>query len=200
MSSHRRDGVLRSEGQHRCAELLRTCRRVYMQQRSERCIANVNLSPLDPIFFFEALSASAAHGTLFTRPSGAGPRPTAAGLRRTNDLGQILLVSAGWVRARTSPPAQPRFKAEAVQMVLETGRSIAEVARDFGIHEETPENWVNGRREPHEAHQSFPSGARPLEGFGRRDPSARIPEEARPSSLGCNRGTRPRQAARCGAL
>ena len=28
----------------------------------------------------------------------------------------------------------PQFKAEAVQMVLETGRSIAEVARDLEIH------------------------------------------------------------------
>ena len=31
----------------------------------------------------------------------------------------------------------PQFKAEAVQMVLETGKSIAEVARDLGINEGT---------------------------------------------------------------
>ena len=29
----------------------------------------------------------------------------------------------------------PQFKAEAVQMVLETGKPIAEVARDLGINE-----------------------------------------------------------------
>ncbi len=31
----------------------------------------------------------------------------------------------------------PQFKAEAVQMVLETGKPIAEVARDLGINEGT---------------------------------------------------------------
>jgi transposase-like protein len=36
----------------------------------------------------------------------------------------------------------PQFKAEAVQMVLETGRSTAEVARDLGIHDGTLGNWV----------------------------------------------------------
>jgi transposase len=37
----------------------------------------------------------------------------------------------------------PQFKAEAVQMVLEIGKPIAEVARDLGIHEGTLGNWVN---------------------------------------------------------
>src|SRR3954471_6590532 len=37
----------------------------------------------------------------------------------------------------------PQFKAEPVQMVLETGRPIAEVARDLGINEGTLGNWVN---------------------------------------------------------
>ena len=41
------------------------------------------------------------------------------------------------------------FKAEAVQMVLETGRSIAEVARDLGIHDGTLGNWVNAWRRAH---------------------------------------------------
>ena len=40
----------------------------------------------------------------------------------------------------------PQFKAEAVQMVLETGRSTAEVARDLGIHDDTLGNWVNAWR------------------------------------------------------
>lgn len=37
----------------------------------------------------------------------------------------------------------PQFKAEAIQMVLETGKPIAEVARDLGIVEGTLGNWVN---------------------------------------------------------
>ena len=37
----------------------------------------------------------------------------------------------------------PQFKAEAVQMVLETGKPIAEVAGDLGINEGTLGNWVN---------------------------------------------------------
>src|SRR4051795_13714945 len=37
----------------------------------------------------------------------------------------------------------PQFRAEAVQMVLETGKPIAEVARDLGINDGTLGNWVN---------------------------------------------------------
>ena len=36
-----------------------------------------------------------------------------------------------------------QFKAEAVQMVIETGKPIAEVARDLGIHDGTLGNWVH---------------------------------------------------------
>jgi transposase-like protein len=43
----------------------------------------------------------------------------------------------------------PQFKAEAVQMVLETKKSIAEVARDLGIHDGTLGNWVNTWRREH---------------------------------------------------
>jgi len=43
----------------------------------------------------------------------------------------------------------PQFKAEAVQMVVETGKSIAEVARDLGIHDGTLGNWVNAYRRQH---------------------------------------------------
>jgi transposase-like protein len=45
----------------------------------------------------------------------------------------------------------PQFKAEAVQMVVETGKSIAEVARDLGIHDGTLGNWVNAWRQDHPA-------------------------------------------------
>jgi transposase-like protein len=40
----------------------------------------------------------------------------------------------------------PQFKAEAVQMVLETGKLIAGIARDLGIHDGTLGNWVNCNR------------------------------------------------------
>ena len=38
----------------------------------------------------------------------------------------------------------PQFKADAVQMVIETGRPVAEVARD--LHDGTLGNWVNAWR------------------------------------------------------
>ena len=43
----------------------------------------------------------------------------------------------------------PQFKAEAVQMVLETGKPLAEIARDLGIHDGTLGNWVNAWRREH---------------------------------------------------
>jgi transposase len=41
----------------------------------------------------------------------------------------------------------PQFKAEAVQMVIETGRPIAEVARDLGVVAQTLGNWVQAWRD-----------------------------------------------------
>jgi transposase-like protein len=43
----------------------------------------------------------------------------------------------------------PQFKAEAVQMVIETGKPIAGVARDLGIHDGTLGNWVTAWRREH---------------------------------------------------
>jgi transposase-like protein len=40
----------------------------------------------------------------------------------------------------------PQFKAESLQMVIETGKPIAEVARDLGMHDGTLGNWVNAYR------------------------------------------------------
>ena len=37
----------------------------------------------------------------------------------------------------------PQFKAEAVQLVVASGRSVAEVARELQINEGTLGNWVN---------------------------------------------------------
>jgi transposase len=48
----------------------------------------------------------------------------------------------------------PQFKAEAVQLVIETGKPIAELARDLGVNDGTLGNWVkvwrdaNPEREP----------------------------------------------------
>jgi transposase-like protein len=41
----------------------------------------------------------------------------------------------------------PQFKAEAVQMVIETGKPIAEVARDLGVNDGTLGNWVKAWRD-----------------------------------------------------
>ena len=41
----------------------------------------------------------------------------------------------------------PQFKAEAVQMVIETGKPIAEVARDLGVVAQTLGNWVAAWRD-----------------------------------------------------
>lgn len=41
----------------------------------------------------------------------------------------------------------PQFKAESVQMVIETGRPIAEVARDLGVNDGTLGNWVKAWRD-----------------------------------------------------
>jgi len=43
----------------------------------------------------------------------------------------------------------PQFRAEADQMVLETGKPIVEVARDLQINEGTLGNWVNTWRRDH---------------------------------------------------
>jgi transposase len=41
----------------------------------------------------------------------------------------------------------PQFRAEAVQMVIETGKPVAEVARDLGVNDGTLGNWVKAWRD-----------------------------------------------------
>ena len=41
----------------------------------------------------------------------------------------------------------PQFKAEAVQLVIETGKSVAEVARDLGVNDGALGNWVKAWRD-----------------------------------------------------
>jgi transposase-like protein len=43
----------------------------------------------------------------------------------------------------------PEFREEAVKMVIETSRPIAQVARELGIVEGTLGNWVNTYRKEH---------------------------------------------------
>jgi transposase len=43
----------------------------------------------------------------------------------------------------------PEFKDEAVKMVIETSRPIARVAKELGINEGTPGNWVSAYRREH---------------------------------------------------
>ena len=43
----------------------------------------------------------------------------------------------------------PQYKAEAVQMVVQTGRTIAEVARDLGINPTTLGYWVSNWKTEH---------------------------------------------------
>ena len=67
----------------------------------------------------------------------------------------------------------PQFKAEAVQLVVQTGRPIAEVARELGIHDGTLGNWVNAwRRDNPEPEESLTPTDRvrmaELEGENRR--------------------------------
>lgn len=43
----------------------------------------------------------------------------------------------------------PEFKDEAVKLVIDTSRPIAEVAREIGVNEGTLGNWVNTYRVNH---------------------------------------------------
>jgi transposase len=53
----------------------------------------------------------------------------------------------------TKPPYTPEFRREAVQLAQNADRSIAQVARDLGISNQTLRNWIKqadvdaGRRE-----------------------------------------------------
>ena len=45
----------------------------------------------------------------------------------------------------------PEYRDEAVKLVIETSRPIAEVARELGVHEGTLGNWVAKYRADHPA-------------------------------------------------
>ncbi|MBA2522759.1 MAG: transposase [Solirubrobacterales bacterium] len=43
---------------------------------------------------------------------------------------------------RTRPPYPPEFKAEAVRLAKSSGETIAQIAKDLGISNQTLRNWV----------------------------------------------------------
>ena len=45
---------------------------------------------------------------------------------------------------RTRPPYPPEFRAEAVRLVKSSGETIAQVAKDLGISDQTLRNWRPG--------------------------------------------------------
>jgi transposase len=53
------------------------------------------------------------------------------------------------VLARVKKNYSPEFREEAVKLVIETSRPIAQVARELGIVEGTLGNWVNTYRREH---------------------------------------------------
>jgi transposase len=53
------------------------------------------------------------------------------------------------VLPRSKKNYSPEFREEAVKMVIETSRPIAQVARELGIVEGTLGNWVNTYRREH---------------------------------------------------
>jgi transposase len=51
--------------------------------------------------------------------------------------------------ARSRKSYSPEFREEAVKLVIETSRPIAQVAKELGVHEATLGNWVNTYRREH---------------------------------------------------
>ena len=48
----------------------------------------------------------------------------------------------------------PEFKAEVVRAVVESSRTVADVAREYGIGAETLRNWVKAYRRDHAGEES----------------------------------------------
>lgn len=51
--------------------------------------------------------------------------------------------------ARSKKSYSPEFREQAVKLVIETSRPIAQVAKELGIVEGTLGNWVNAYRRDH---------------------------------------------------
>lgn len=51
--------------------------------------------------------------------------------------------------ARKRQNYTPEFKEEAVKLVIQSGRPVAQIAREINVHEGTLGNWVNDYRATH---------------------------------------------------
>jgi transposase-like protein len=52
----------------------------------------------------------------------------------------------------------PEFREGAIRIVRETGKPIAQIARDLGVHPGTLGNWVSKDRAEHEGTQGLSTG------------------------------------------
>ena len=66
----------------------------------------------------------------------------------------------------------PEFKNEAVRAVISSSRTVADVAREFGVGAETLRNWVNAYRREH-------AGEEPEVTESERNELARLRKELR---------------------
>jgi transposase-like protein len=57
-----------------------------------------------------------------------------------------ILIEGGVSDGRDAQEVRPGFRECAVRLVRETGKPVAQVARDLGINEGTLGNWVNADR------------------------------------------------------
>ena len=60
---------------------------------------------------------------------------------------------------RTKRKFSPEFREEAVRLVIETSRPIAQVAKELGINPGTLGNWVNTYRREHAGEEPAPAVA-----------------------------------------
>jgi transposase len=73
------------------------------------------------------------------RPSGIDPAPRTP--EHCEDSSSSLFRKEFWV-PRAKPQYPPQFKAEAVQLVQSSGRSISQIAKDLGVSGTSLRNWV----------------------------------------------------------
>lgn len=60
--------------------------------------------------------------------------------------------------ARSRRSFSPEFREEAARLVIETGRPIARVAKELGVHEVSLGKWVKDYRERHTGGAEAPLG------------------------------------------
>src|SRR4029078_8930538 len=94
--------------------------------------------------------------------------------------------------ARTRRKFDEDFKAGAVRLVLETGKPIAQVARELGINEGTLGNWCARRRRSNEGgNPALSESGRAerrlgVEGVGARGAAAAADREHRAADAECS--------------